>query len=84
MSQDNSVVPVIDIAALHGDDEAAMIAVAAELDAACREIGFFQIRNHGISEDVIEAMYRTADEFFALPDEEKRLVAQPRDRKSVV
>ena len=77
MSQDNSVVPVIDIAALHGDDEAAMIAVAAELDAACREIGFFQIRNHGISEDVIEAMYRTADEFFALPDEEKRLVAQP-------
>ena len=72
-----SVVPVIDISALHGEDDDAKAAVAAELDSACREIGFFQIRNHGIPAEVIDAMYQTSNEFFSLPDTEKRRVAQP-------
>ncbi|MGK9270637.1 isopenicillin N synthase family oxygenase [Williamsia muralis] len=72
-----SVVPVIDISALHGDDKNAKAAVAAELDHACREIGFFQITNHGIDARVIADMYRTSDEFFSLPEAEKRHVAQP-------
>lgn len=72
-----SVVPVIDISALYGEDDAAKAAVAAELDLACREIGFFQIKNHGIAPDVIDAMYRTSDEFFSLPEVDKRRVAQP-------
>ncbi len=72
-----SVVPVIDISALHDGDDEAKAAVAAELDLACREIGFFQIKNHGVPAEVIEAMYRTSDEFFSLPDADKRRVAQP-------
>ncbi len=72
-----SVVPIIDISALHGDDDEAKSAVAAELDRACREIGFFQIENHGVSTDVIDAMYRTSKEFFAQPESVKRRVLQP-------
>lgn len=72
-----SVVPVIDISALYGDDNEAKAKVAAELDHACREIGFFQIKNHGIADDVIDGMYQSADTFFGLPEDEKRRVAQP-------
>lgn len=72
-----TVVPVIDISALLGEDEAAKDAVGKALDEAGREIGFFQVVAHGVPAEIIEAMYRVSDEFFALPDEEKRRVQQP-------
>ena len=72
-----SVVPIIDVAALHGTDVDAKAAVGAKLDAACREIGFFQIVNHGVDDHVVDAMYGTAEDFFAMPVEAKRRVAQP-------
>ncbi|MEO9329536.1 isopenicillin N synthase family dioxygenase [Gordonia aurantiaca] len=72
-----TVVPLIDISALRGDDDEAKNEVGRQFDHAGREIGFMQITNHGVPEKIIEAMYRTSDEFFALPDEEKRRVVQP-------
>ncbi len=72
-----SVVPIIDVAALKGDDEDAKNEVGKALDRAWREIGFFQIVDHGVPEDVITEMYRVSDEFFALPDDEKQRVRQP-------
>lgn len=72
-----SIVPLIDISALYGDDTAARTELAAELDHACREIGFFQIVGHGVDEEIVRNAYRTAREFFELPLRDKRLVAQP-------
>lgn len=72
-----SLVPMIDIAALRGTDGAARRAVAAELDHACRNIGFFQIVGHGVDDKIVQDAYRTARAFFELPLREKRLVAQP-------
>ncbi|MGV9799772.1 isopenicillin N synthase family dioxygenase [Mycobacterium sp. NPDC003449] len=72
-----SVVPIIDIAALVDGDEGEKNAVGRALDHAGREIGFFQVVNHGVAEHVIEDMYRVSDEFFALPLEEKQRVHQP-------
>lgn len=72
-----SVVPIIDISALTDGDDDAKNAVGEALDHAGREIGFFQVVNHGVAENVIDEMYRVSDEFFALPLEEKRRVQQP-------
>ena len=45
-----------------------------QLDAACREWGFFQIVRHGVSDDLIASMHRAMHEFFALPLEAKRAI----------
>jgi isopenicillin N synthase-like dioxygenase len=60
-------IPVIDI---HRQDAATL----RQLDAACREWGFFQITNHGISEDLIASTHRAMREFFALPLDAKRAI----------
>ncbi|KQS66760.1 isopenicillin N synthase family oxygenase [Modestobacter sp. Leaf380] len=77
-----SVVPVIDISDLSSDDEARRRAVGKEIDAACREIGFFQITGHGLDPELVTGVYDSAKAFFAQPLEAKRAVAQP-DPKTV-
>ena len=42
-----------------------------DLGAAYREIGFAAISGHGVDPDLIEGMYKEAQEFFALPTEVK-------------
>jgi len=68
-------VPVIDIGPLRaGDGEA----VGAQLDAACREVGFFYAIGHGIDPSLparVDALART---FFARPDVEKEEIAMAR------
>lgn len=61
------LVPTIDISASR--DRAA---VGAELDAACREVGFFEVVGHGVPGAVIDAMQAATAEFFALPEATKR------------
>ena len=62
--------PVVDIAPLvagvgaGGADEAE---VAARIDAACREHGFFYVVGHGVPGGLQERLDRLAREFFALP-----------------
>jgi isopenicillin N synthase-like dioxygenase len=43
----------------------------AQLDAACREVGFFQVVGHGIPQGVLDDLERAAEEFFTLPLDEK-------------
>jgi isopenicillin N synthase-like dioxygenase len=64
------VVPTID---LRGD----RWAVAAAIDDACREVGFFQIVGHGIQPDLERAAWSLAHEFFELPIDSKLAVTIP-------
>ncbi len=57
-------VPVIDIS---GPAEA----VAAEVDAACRQIGFLAVVEHGVPTVVVAAAWDAAVDFFDLPPDEK-------------
>jgi isopenicillin N synthase-like dioxygenase len=50
--------------------------VAGHIDQAFRRAGFFQLVNHGISDQVIAGMLRGVDDFFDLPLED-RLACQP-------
>ena len=65
--------PVVDVGALvRGDDDAA---VAAQLDAACRELGFFYVVGHGVDPGSETRLEDAARALFALPHEAKERIA---------
>jgi len=65
--------PLFDPAA--ADDQAR---VAAAIDAACREHGFFYVTGHGIGPDRFEAVEQAARRFFALPEPARAAIAMSR------
>ncbi|KAK2662433.1 hypothetical protein Ddye_001007 [Dipteronia dyeriana] len=66
-------IPVIDMSKLVDNDDYGEL---AKLHSACKEWGFFQLINHGVSEAVIEKMKIDIQEFFKLPLEVKMEYAQ--------
>ena len=63
-----SALPIIDMAGLRSSNRAdSRRAVANAIGAACRDKGFFYIRNHGVAPKLIEAVARETRRFFALP-----------------
>jgi isopenicillin N synthase-like dioxygenase len=69
-----SFVPVIDIAPYLAGTPQGKLRVAAELDRACREVGFYIIVGHGVDERLIEQVETVSREFFDLPLDEKMKV----------
>ena len=65
------VVPLIDIGPfLHGG-AADKARVAAEVDKACREIGFLVVSGHDVSPELLAEMHKMSDDYFGLPYWEK-------------
>ena len=60
-------IPVIDVSALSGTDQAAFEATAREIGTACETVGFFYIRNHGIPQALIARTYALSRQFHAAP-----------------
>ena len=69
--------PVIDIASASRSD-ADFGRIAADLDRACAEFGFFYVTGHGIDPGLAVALEQLAHQFFALPVEEKLEIAMTR------
>jgi isopenicillin N synthase-like dioxygenase len=72
LSEKPFAVPTIDISPYRGDGGAHVnpsgrAETAAQLDRACREVGFVQIVGHGIGSATIAGLADALDEFFALP-----------------
>ena len=69
--------PVIDIGALWREDATneERVKCINEIGQACRFEGFFYIVNHGIVAELEHALEEVAEEYFSLPDEEKREIA---------
>jgi len=65
-------IPIIDLAGSFSGDAAARRTTAGEIDRACRAVGFFYVRNHGIPEALIAGQFGAARDFFALGEAEKR------------
>lgn len=66
--------PVIDVAPLvHGEGDCSQ--VAAAIDAACREVGFFYVGGHGVPDELQARLDDAARRLFALPVEAKARVA---------
>ena len=71
----SKTVPVIDINRLNRPD------TLAELDAACREWGFFQVINPGIPQNAIDRLMSETHAFFSLPLDRKREISRTLDNQ---
>ena len=60
-------IPVIDISRNVAE-------VAPEIDAACRDTGFFCVTEHGVAPALLQRLDALAREFFALPEDEKAAI----------
>ena len=67
---DQPWVPVIDL----GADHASVVGAIGE---ACRRVGFLSVTNHGVPQDVLDALWMESVAFFDLPAGDKDEVAMP-------
>lgn len=72
--------PIVDIGSFRSasGDPGERTEVAARLDAACREIGFFGIVGHGVDPHLLADLDAAARAFFALPDAVKTEISMTR------
>ncbi|CAN8256934.1 unnamed protein product [Cochlearia groenlandica] len=68
---ENHVPTTIDVSKLRGNNVERQEAIQ-ELSVACQRLGFFQIVNHGINQNVLDDSLMVANGFFELPMKEKK------------
>jgi isopenicillin N synthase-like dioxygenase len=71
---------IIDLNGLGTGDLKTLRRVAAALGHACRETGFFYIRNHGVPDGLMADMFGRAADFFAEPADTKNEFAITRSK----
>lgn len=64
-------VPIVDLSAAWSDDTQARAKLAQEIAEVCGRIGFMYIKNHGVAQSDVDAIFATAKDFHDLPKEEK-------------
>jgi len=76
---DFSEIPVIDLAALvAGDNDSATVDA---ISAACKDVGFFYVKNHGFALSLIDELLAGAEDFFSQPmDVKKKIIINERIR----
>jgi len=71
-------IPVIDISqALAGQPQTQLETVAAAIDTACCEVGFFAVTGHSVDPKILRDAWDAATAFFDLPLEEKLRAPTP-------
>ena len=76
MSRDPPI-PVFDLARFETAASDERRALAAGVDAICRGTGFLALSGHALPDETIEAIWKKAEAFFALPLEHKRAASAP-------
>src|SRR5215813_918463 len=72
-------VPLIDLAPAWSGGDASRRAVADAIADACGRVGFFYVKNHGLTDADIAAIFRTAADFHNLPLEAKMEVSMTKN-----
>jgi isopenicillin N synthase-like dioxygenase len=65
-------IPVVDLADFLSGNAARKQQFVSELGKAYEDVGFVSVKNHGISDDLIAAMYKYVQQFFSMPLEKKK------------
>ncbi|KAA8517796.1 hypothetical protein F0562_015270 [Nyssa sinensis] len=68
-------IPVIDFQDLFSNDASLRLTTLSLISEACREWGFFQVVNHGVSHELMKRTCQVWHEFFHLPLEVKQVHA---------
>jgi isopenicillin N synthase-like dioxygenase len=69
-------IPSIDVSDPHRD------AISRQIDAACRDLGFFVLAGHGVPQAVVDETYEAGIAFFDLPLDDKLVVKRPAEEVS--
>ena len=67
-------IPVIDLAPLFDDSQGDIVKLAQQIYDAYSMVGFAYIKNHGIAEDLVQAVFASSQRFHALSIEDKLLI----------
>ena len=65
-------VPIIDLRSFTDGTTGDRRRIAAEIDSACRSIGFLVVSGHGVPGRLLHQMHDASTDFFSLPKETKR------------
>lgn len=63
--------PIIDMGAFLSGDPIAISEATRLVNEACKKHGFFLVKNHGVSSELINEAHKNVDFFFAMPSSEK-------------
>ena len=66
-----SSIPIIDLAP-YRDSTADTHETAQAIRYACKNVGFFYVKNHGVPEELVQSIFANSAKFFKLSREEKR------------
>jgi isopenicillin N synthase-like dioxygenase len=72
-------VPIIDISHFYTGSPAERMELAAQVDRACRDIGFLVITGHGVPKSLIERVDASSRSFFQMPLEKKQALKRPKE-----
>lgn len=67
-------IPVIDFAAYQSGDRSTRQQVADQIRHACTNVGFLYLKNHGVSQSLIDRLFAESKQFFDLPTEVKNQI----------
>ncbi len=67
--------PIVDLSSPREGDQAPLTRIAADVGAACRDVGFFYAVNHGVDAGLIAEAFAQSRRFFASPVAEKQALA---------
>ena len=65
-------IPVVDLKQFTAGDHLQKVQFVTELGRAFEQTGFVSVKNHGVSEELINRYYSCIQQFFALPESAKR------------
>ena len=72
------ILPVVDVAPLRSTQAAGSAGVARQIEAACREHGFFYVTGHGVAPELLARLTQACAAYFALPQAAKMEIAMAR------
>ena len=67
----SDIIPVIDFSPMLSSKLEERRSIAPQIQKACKEVGFFYLKNHGIPDAVTRRAYQALQRYFALPRAEK-------------
>src|SRR5687768_14256236 len=73
-----TTLPVVDVSTLVDREGPDIARVARDIEAACRDSGFFYVTGHGVPTELIDRLDRASRAFFALPPADKLEIAMER------
>jgi isopenicillin N synthase-like dioxygenase len=70
----NEEIPVLDVAPVLSGEKGGLASVAGQLRQISETVGFFYLKGHGISQDLVDRVFEQSRRFHALPAEVKARV----------